>query len=83
MSLKSVQAIIGKALLEPAFRKQLFSNPDQALKGYDLTREESTALQSLDARRFDAAEADLRARMDKAGSGGDLWLGDLDWLGLS
>ena len=83
MTLKNVQAIIGKALLEPAFCKLLFSEPDQALKGYDITREESVALKSLDARRFDSVADELRDRMATAGSGGDFWLGDLDWLGLS
>ena len=85
MSTKNVQTIIGKAMVDPAFYTILFSDPSQALKGYDLTREEAEALKSLDARQFDAVSADLQASVSKVDANIDMYLDDgwLDKLGLN
>jgi hypothetical protein len=48
MSQEAVQNLIGRAVMDEAFRKLLFSDPDKAFQGYDLTSEEKTLLRNLD-----------------------------------
>jgi hypothetical protein len=48
MSQEAVQNLIGRAVMDEAFRKQLFSDPDKAFQGYDLTSEEKDLLRNLD-----------------------------------
>ncbi len=64
MSTEVVVQIIGRAVVEPDFRELLFANPDNALNGYDLTTEEIAALKSISREQFDAAESELRDRME-------------------
>jgi hypothetical protein len=40
MSLDQVNQILGRALLDKGFRDQFLENPDQLLKGFDLTHQE-------------------------------------------
>ncbi len=60
MSKASVEAIITKAMQDPSFRKQLQQNPDAALRGYDLTPEEVTAIKNRDAKKLAAWGVDER-----------------------
>jgi len=53
-------AIIERLSSDATFREQLQSNPDAALKGYDLTTEERAALMSGDAGRLEALGVDTR-----------------------
>ncbi len=69
MSAESVQQIIGRAIGDGAFRELLFSNPDQALAGFDLTAEETSALKGLKREEFDAAASDLEQRISKTFAG--------------
>jgi hypothetical protein len=39
-----LEEIIGRAVTEPEYRELLFSEPDKALKGYELTEEEAAGL---------------------------------------
>ncbi len=66
MSAESVQQIIGRAITEEAYRELLFSNPDQALAGFDLTAEETSALKGLKREEFDGAASDLEERISKS-----------------
>ena len=66
MSTEVVVQIIGRAVVEPDFRELLFANPDNALNGTDLTTEETAALKSISREQFDAAESELRDRMEWA-----------------
>ena len=68
MSVEAVQEIIVKALQDTKFRDMLFSNPDRALKGYELTEEEANALKTMDKDRFDSASGELEDRISRAGS---------------
>ena len=60
MSQENLTKVIERASMDGAFRSQLQSNPDAALKGYDLTTEERAALMSGDAGRLEALGVDTR-----------------------
>ncbi len=66
MSAESVKSIIGRAMADQAYRELLFSNPDQALTGFDLTAEETNALKGLKREEFEAATGDLEQRLSMA-----------------
>ncbi len=66
MSTESVQKIIGRAIAEEAYRELLFSDPEQALAGFELTSEETSALKGLRRDEFDAAAGDLEERLSKS-----------------
>lgn len=70
MSIENVQAIIGRALKEPDYRELLFNEPDKALEGYDLTKEEAAALKGLEREQFDAVAGELEERVSRAGMPG-------------
>jgi len=53
MSAESVETIISRAMSEPSFADLLFSEPDQAIAGYDLTAEEVANLRALPRADFD------------------------------
>jgi len=67
MSTESLKEVIGRALTEPEYRGVLFSDPDKALEGYDLTDEEAAALKGLEPAKFDAAAGELEERISKSG----------------
>ncbi len=66
MPAESVKQIIERAIAEEPFRELLFSNPDQALAGFDLTADEIGALKGLKREEFDAAAGDLEQRISKS-----------------
>ena len=65
MSQKAVQILIGRAVMDEAFRKLLFSDPDKAFEGYDLTEEEKTILRALDAEEVANFAGKLDERITK------------------
>ncbi len=67
MSKENVQAIIGRAILEPKFRTFLFTEPAKALEGYELTTEEAASLKNLDREKFDLAANEVEERISKSG----------------
>jgi hypothetical protein len=69
MSAENVQQVIGRAILESEFRALLFSDPDKALEGYDLTGEETAALKTLDEDKFGDIASQLDERISKSGLG--------------
>jgi hypothetical protein len=70
MSQETVEAIIGKAVLDAEFREALLANPDEALAGYDLTEEELAGLKELDAESLNAMAGSLDERVSKFAPGG-------------
>ncbi len=48
MSAKSVENVLSRAMSDKSFADALFSNPDQALAGYELTAEEKANLKGMD-----------------------------------
>lgn len=59
MSHKAVEAIISRAVVDTKFREQLFSAPDQALAGQELTDEETKALSGMSREKFDSSLGQL------------------------
>ena len=66
MSLENVQAVIARMLTESDFRELLFSEPNKALEGYELTEQEATALMELEREKFDAVAGELEDRLSKS-----------------
>ena len=62
MSAEAVQAVLERTVTHPAFRTQLFTQPDQALASYQLTDAENHALRELcvDAGQTQSAALDRR-----------------------
>jgi hypothetical protein len=59
MSQQAMEAILGRCVIDEDYRILFFENPDQALVGYDLAREERAALLAVDAETLDAFAAQL------------------------
>ena len=60
-----VKEIIERAVKDEAFRKLLFSDPSQALHGYDLTDEERELLSDLNEENFSEFAGGLGDRTTK------------------
>ena len=65
MSQAVVMEIIGKAIDDKKFRKELFKHPAKALQGYDLTDEEQSSLSNLNEDNFDDFAGGLGDRTTK------------------
>jgi hypothetical protein len=65
MSQESVSQVIGRAVVDDGFRNLLFSNPDQALQGYDLTGDEVEALKDLKQEDLEDFSTKLDSRITK------------------
>ena len=48
-----LREVIGKALIDPDYREQLYNDQDEALKGYSLTDDEKTTLNGIDKSKLD------------------------------
>ena len=66
MSKVTVEQLIGKLLIDAAFRNTVVAGPASALAGYDLTDEERDAFTRIDTSSFDAAASHLDQRLSKA-----------------
>ena len=60
-----VKEIIERAVKDEAFRKLLFTNPDEALKGYKLTAEDQALLSNLNEDTFSEFAGELDDRTTK------------------
>ena len=69
MSKQVMEAILGRILMDEAYRHLFFAAPDQALASYELTKEERAALLSVDAETLDAFAERLGVQL---GTGGRL-----------
>jgi hypothetical protein len=65
MSKQSMEAIVGRSLMDRDYRDLFFADPDQALASYELTKEERTALLSIDAETLDAFAERLGVQLGK------------------
>ncbi len=64
MSKEALAKVVQRAIGDAAFRRQLSTDPSGALRGFDLTSDEATAIRSGDAGRLSAMGVDQR--MSKA-----------------
>jgi hypothetical protein len=69
VSAKHFQLLVVKALWDEDFRKLLFSRPEEAVKDFDLTKEERAELQRMERERFEDLVVDYRLRLTKAALG--------------
>ncbi len=60
MSAQSVESILSKAMSDAAFADALFADPEKALAGFDLTREEIASLKNLSRAQFEAMTPEER-----------------------
>lgn len=65
MTAENLEKIIAKAVEDAKFRHLLFSNPDQAIEGYELSEQEILILKSLAREKFDAGASELEKRVSK------------------
>ncbi|HUQ41857.1 MAG TPA: Os1348 family NHLP clan protein, partial [Candidatus Limnocylindrales bacterium] len=64
MSKEALAKVVQRAISDGAFRRQLSTDPGTALRGFDLTPDESAAIRSGDSNRLSTLGVDLR--MSKA-----------------
>ncbi len=64
MSKEALAKVVQRAISDGAFRRQLSTDPGTALRGFDLTVDESAAIRSGDSSRLSTLGVDLR--MSKA-----------------
>ncbi len=76
MSREDLTTIVSRALTDKEFRAQLLSDPEAALKGYDLSESEHNMIRNLNADAFDELTMDLESRQSKSG-----FLGGLSLMG--
>src|ERR1700687_1450198 len=60
MSKEALAKVVQHAISDGAFRRQLSSDPGTALRGFDLTADESAAIRSGDSNRLSSLGVDLR-----------------------
>jgi hypothetical protein len=71
MSIEAFETVIGKAVLEAAFRDALLADPDQALAGYELTEQEIHILKCIDGETIEVVGHMLDARVSQIKSAED------------
>jgi hypothetical protein len=69
VSAKHFQLLVVKALWDDDFRKLLLARPDEAMKDFDLTKDERAELQRIERDRFDDLVAEYRMRLTKVALG--------------
>ena len=65
MAHDAVSQVIGRAVTDAEFRAMLFSNPTQALQGYDLSVDEVAALKNLQQEDLEGLSTKLDPRITK------------------
>lgn len=53
MSTQGIESVLSRAMSDAAFTELLFSDPDRALSGYDLTADEVAKLKGMSHADFD------------------------------
>ena len=66
MSQQSMQAIIGKAIIDTAFRQSMFADPEAALADFELTDGEMAALRAIDFETMECCARTLDDRISRA-----------------
>lgn len=66
LDVHTAQSVVGRAILDSAYREQLMDDPDRALEGYEITPEEREALHAIDLGEFDRIAEDFFHRFSKS-----------------
>ena len=69
MSAKGIQEVLSRAMTDTAFAKSLFTDTENALKGYDLTAGEIAEFRELSHTEIESMDAEDRKSLD-----GGFWL---------
>lgn len=67
MVTEKVKEVITKAVADDSFRQLLYSDPEQALKSFNLNADELASLEKILAGEFDGEALELGDRMSRAG----------------
>lgn len=65
MTMDAIEQVIGRAVLDEEFRELLFSDPEKALAGFDLTDEERKKLLAMAQEEFRESFGGLGKRITK------------------
>lgn len=65
MSYEVVQEVLNRAFSDDGFRKLLYSEPDSALRAYDLSDDERAALKAIGAEESEPVAEVLDRRLSK------------------
>ncbi|HUJ88951.1 MAG TPA: Os1348 family NHLP clan protein [Syntrophorhabdales bacterium] len=68
MSDQAIRRVIGQAIGDVEYRDLLFSNPDKAVEGLDLTPEELQFVKNFRRDKFEAATSEMEERISRAGA---------------
>ncbi|MDP6676301.1 MAG: Os1348 family NHLP clan protein [Pirellulales bacterium] len=60
INLEAVQQILGRAVTDPAFRRDLLDNPEDAIKDYDLNEQQVDFFKQLDEDAFEELARETR-----------------------
>jgi hypothetical protein len=63
MSTEDTRKVVSRAVRDEEYRKTLYSDPERALQGYDLTPEEVNALRAIPAETIDDFANNLDERI--------------------
>jgi hypothetical protein len=63
MSKEESRKVVNRAVMDEEFRLTLYSDPEKALAGYDLSDEEKSVLRSIPAETIDAFANELEERI--------------------
>jgi len=63
MAFETLQTIVGTAIVDPSFRRNLVERTEDALLAFDLTPEESRVLADIQADTFEAFARELHERL--------------------
>lgn len=69
MAQDNIAEIVGRAVIDEEFRKLLFSNPQEALKDYTLTDDETDALMKIKEEDL----VDFGGKLDKRITKSKIW----------
>ncbi len=65
MSKMAIEQVVGRLVIDTAFRRDLAANPMNTLAAFDLTAEERDALTNMDIAEFQDAERMVDERVSK------------------
>ena len=66
MSKEAVERVLGRVLLDNAFRESLFADPDKVLTDYELTEKEVAALKAIDYETMESFAARIGDQMSRS-----------------
>jgi len=68
MSDVAIRRVIGQAIGDVEYRNLLFSNPDKAIEGLELSPEEVIFVKNFKRDKFEEATSEIEERISRAGA---------------